>query len=523
MIPKTIKASHVRLAAAEIKARGIPKGREADKYLAMVDGEGFPPKLILSIAARFATGTELSAAEFSGGDQANTFLEKKLGFKVVPIKSLDREVLLARYALPPEVKGTILNFLADSIRHAHSVAPSKWGVTPLKDKIRLNAGYCEMVTATEESMRVVVHRESLPKNLPRAIDLHPRRGELYVKAPGSIAATIGRSSFSDLSDLLVLLRPAQNHIIEIASRGPLSRTVRSGHSNQLVEEISEAVCQALPFPTRESSPTGGDGPKVQTAWDQALQRIKSNMRSQTFMPIAVIAALELIQEGQATAVAIPFDRFEERFDALEQTLGEGATGMGWEPFLHLAATAGVWTLMQGSTEVPYHRDSRPRSWAQLMKMADSASLVDALQPGVGDSTLIPRLKALIGATSQKPTADPIVLAAAVEALKGKLGSEPPAGNLTPKLCTGTRQSHERDPKVVRWVLDRAQGVCELCMKPAPFFKPGGEPFLEVHHVIHLAEDGPDNPENARGLCPNCHREVHLGVNRAELRARMDGS
>ena len=518
MIPKTITATHVRQAAAEIKACGVPKGREADKFLVMVDGEGFPPKVILSIAARFATGTELSAAEFSGGDPANTFLEKKLNFKVVPIKSRDREVLLARYAFLPEVRGTVLSFLAESIRHAHSVAPSKWGVTPKKDKIRLNAGYCEMVTASDESMRVVVHRESLPKHLPRAIDLDPKKGEAYEKAPGSVVATIAVSDAANLMALLTLLRPAHNHIIEIAGRGPLSRTVRSGHSDQLVEEISEAVGQALPVPIKDSSP--GDGPKVETAWDQALQRIKSNMRSQTYMPITVIAALELIQEGQATAVAIPFDKFEERFDALQESLGEGAVGMGWEPFLHLAAAAGIWTLVKDSNEILYHRESRPRSRAQLAKVADHASLVEELRAGVNDSALIPKLKALIGATSQKPTADPIILAAAAEALKGKQGSEPPPGNKHPKQTEGTSKSYVRDPAVVRWVLDRAKGVCELCTKAAPFSNAQGDPFLEVHHCIHLADGGPDTPENARGLCPNCHREIHLGMNRLDLRQRL---
>ena len=60
----------------------MPKGREADKFLVLVDGEPYPPKYILSIAARVATGRELDPSEFSGGHEANAFLEG-LGFKVV--------------------------------------------------------------------------------------------------------------------------------------------------------------------------------------------------------------------------------------------------------------------------------------------------------------------------------------------------------------------------------------------------------------------------------------------------------
>ena len=84
------------------------------------------------------------------------------------------------------------------------------------------------------------------------------------------------------------------------------------------------------------------------------------------------------------------------------------------------------------------------------------------------------------------------------------------GNKTPKKVTTQTESFVRDPHVVSDVLDRANGTCELCKKPAPFNKPSGEPFLEVHHVIGLAEGGPDIVENAVALCPNCHREAHHG-------------
>ena len=64
-------------------------------------------------------------------------------------------------------------------------------------------------------------------------------------------------------------------------------------------------------------------------------------------------------------------------------------------------------------------------------------------------------------------------------------------------------------------MKRRANVCYVVAKkgqpkPAPFNKPTGEPFLEVHHVIGLAEGGPDIVENAVALCPNCHREAHHG-------------
>ncbi len=72
----------------------------------------------------------------------------------------------------------------------------------------------------------------------------------------------------------------------------------------------------------------------------------------------------------------------------------------------------------------------------------------------------------------------------------------------------TTTTYQRDPNVVNYTLKRANGVCELCEQPAPFKKKNGGPYLEVHHVVQLANDGDDTIENAVALCPNCHRRMH---------------
>jgi 5-methylcytosine-specific restriction protein A len=72
---------------------------------------------------------------------------------------------------------------------------------------------------------------------------------------------------------------------------------------------------------------------------------------------------------------------------------------------------------------------------------------------------------------------------------------------------------DRNPDVVAEVLLRANGVCELCEKAAPFNrKKDNSPYLEVHHKKKLADGGDDNLNNAIGLCPNCHRKLHYGCN-----------
>jgi 5-methylcytosine-specific restriction enzyme A len=69
----------------------------------------------------------------------------------------------------------------------------------------------------------------------------------------------------------------------------------------------------------------------------------------------------------------------------------------------------------------------------------------------------------------------------------------------------------RNPDVVAEALHRAHGTCERCKKPAPFLRKRDQsPYLEVHHLVQLADGGEDTIENAVALCPNCHRELHFG-------------
>ena len=94
------------------------------------------------------------------------------------------------------------------------------------------------------------------------------------------------------------------------------------------------------------------------------------------------------------------------------------------------------------------------------------------------------------------------------------------GNLNPKKKTSVSTGYDRDPYVVADAEDRAGGICELCLKPAPFMRSDGTPYLEVHHIIFLSERGPDVLENVAALCPNCHRECHSGASASELRSEL---
>lgn len=100
--------------------------------------------------------------------------------------------------------------------------------------------------------------------------------------------------------------------------------------------------------------------------------------------------------------------------------------------------------------------------------------------------------------------------------KSKKNLPKPDGIKEPEKTYSQVTNYNRDPKVKAWVLKEAGGKCECCSCDAPFTTPEGEPFLEVHHLRHLADGGSDTVANAIALCPNCHREMHYGITKSTL-------
>ena len=84
MIPQEIRRAHVMAAVREIDGRGVPPARKPTKFTLVIDGQAYPPKYVLSLAARHATGKELRPDDFTGGNETNLFL-RNLGFNIQPV------------------------------------------------------------------------------------------------------------------------------------------------------------------------------------------------------------------------------------------------------------------------------------------------------------------------------------------------------------------------------------------------------------------------------------------------------
>ncbi len=75
---------------------------------------------------------------------------------------------------------------------------------------------------------------------------------------------------------------------------------------------------------------------------------------------------------------------------------------------------------------------------------------------------------------------------------------------------------ERNQYIAEYTKERSKGICDLCGKEAPFKEKNGRPYLESHHVITLADGGPDGIYNTVAICPNCHRRIHVLKNREDI-------
>ena len=80
---------------------------------------------------------------------------------------------------------------------------------------------------------------------------------------------------------------------------------------------------------------------------------------------------------------------------------------------------------------------------------------------------------------------------------------------SPTKRTTTVEDFIRNQDVVDFVKEAANGICQLCDKPAPFIDKNGDPFLHAHHIVWLNRKGDDKIGNAVALCPNCHAKMHI--------------
>ena len=102
-----------------------------------------------------------------------------------------------------------------------------------------------------------------------------------------------------------------------------------------------------------------------------------------------------------------------------------------------------------------------------------------------------------------------------DARRNRNNSAAPSGTSQPLQVVYESMRFVRSPAVTAWLLNIASGLCECCGE-AGYETDDGTRFLEVHHVVPLAESGPDTVDNTVTVCEICHGNLHRWIKRDAL-------
>jgi hypothetical protein len=167
--------------------------------------------------------------------------------------------------LPRRAAHTVLRYVAAAIRHAAITAPDRWGLTPHPNGvIRLNVGWCEVITAGEDEITLIVTLAAAPSAVAgHSLSFKQRRGRpyFYQRSPGSAEVVIPLKSGLPLGRILNALQPALFRNIAVAARAGLGRGVKEGHQDSAVRSIAARLGERLPVPHRT---TGANRHSVST-------------------------------------------------------------------------------------------------------------------------------------------------------------------------------------------------------------------------------------------------------------------
>jgi hypothetical protein len=89
-----------------------------------------------------------------------------------------------------------------------------------------------------------------------------------------------------------------------------------------------------------------------------------------------------------------------------------------------------------------------------------------------------------------------------------------------KILVNSQFVIKRSEMIKTYALSRARGKCENCESDAPFLKRNGQPYLEVHHIKELGNNGSDSPLNVAAICPNCHARISHGIDGKEINEKL---
>lgn len=264
MIPDSIKREHVLEALQEIGEATIPFHRQSADYDVLHAGKRYPPKYVIGIAARLATGSELAPDKFHAGTETNTFLSK-LGFEIVrrpsaPVLGAEADVASARAMfeklVPDEATRKLCaTIFADAITQAHAAGEARWEISLRRDLVRLNGGRVLVFDVRAEDVFVAVDPAELGPESLAALENVGERSEGFALLPQMQLYRVPQDA---LIDLWPQIQPAFRKFVGEAVLTARRCVWARLHAPAVVDYLSQLLGRDLPQPVYGSATESED-------------------------------------------------------------------------------------------------------------------------------------------------------------------------------------------------------------------------------------------------------------------------
>ncbi len=250
-----------------------------------------------------------------------------------------------------------------------------------------------------------------------------------------------------------------------------------------------------------AAPRGSLG--LSAVWIAAVERISKSMDSPTYMPVAVMAAMRLIQRGEATAQRIPYELLRTEFQAVHADVDGTALDKAYLPFFHLSVESSVWQLVdQSGSALPTDRDSRPKSPGAYAGRGITARFSTVLCEGLDPGLVIEAMERLLPAEDDDGEEGPEVSGSA---------AKENAKRLRTHLVRERRSSGIKKEMLADLIKLGRSVVCEACGFHYREIYGADHDFIEAHHRSPLSSNDVERVTTKADLallCANCHRAIH---------------
>lgn len=280
MIPDTISRDHIMAALAQLAGAAIPPSRQSVNYDLPFNGKLFPPKYVIGVAAKLATGKDLPLDSFKGGAATNAFLKKR-GFEVLAKKgkvasaSDPARETFEKLVPNEEARELCALILAVGIEEAHAAGAARWETSLRTHVIRLNGGRAMIADVMAEEVFVGVDANALDADTHARLEQDADRREAFAALP---AFECYRIPADRVAGLWPAIEPGFRAFARAAAltakRSPWARF----HDDRVLAYLERLVDHPLPRPDFGVEKAPGESSKLRP-FDALMAAIRAEKLS----------------------------------------------------------------------------------------------------------------------------------------------------------------------------------------------------------------------------------------------------